>query len=131
MVPLTLTSLTPSSRAFLPLLLMCILTIVEATKDIQFSGETKFLVLPVECADVFLVDFDFTHGACIKRTLSKTIGYVIMVAAAILKVPQMLIILRAKDVTGISFVGQYFELLSFTNGYITSKALFMYLYVAL
>ena len=39
-----------------------------------------------ECYDIFVVNKDFTNGQCIKRTLSKTIGYVIMVAAAILKV---------------------------------------------
>lgn len=81
-----------------------------------FSGEMQYLIIPTECYDIFTKDFNLTHMPCVKMTFSKLLGYAIIVGAGILKVPQIAIILQARDVTGITFDSQYFELIGFTSG---------------
>ena len=90
---------------FLVVLTLCALICVSSTastseaktnpadSEIIFSGKTRYLVIPAECYDSLIVHKDITNIPCMKQTLSKTIGYTIMVAAAILKGKQIILAL--------------------------------------
>lgn len=56
-----------------------------------------------------------------KVLLAKTVGYSIIVGSSLIKLPQLLKIVNAKSSTGVSFWGQFLELLActatFTYGY--------------
>jgi len=73
------------------------------------------LVYPQNCCHDILVDFNF-HETCLKLLLTKSLGYGIIAGATIVKVPQVLKLLKAKSSVGLSFVGVFLELLAITFG---------------
>jgi len=60
------------------------------------------LVLTEECADVFLLKLDLLHKDCLKKTVSKGLGYAIVVASAGLKLPVIANVVRARSAMGMS-----------------------------
>ena len=69
----------------------------------------KWFVFREDCFDTFFTKHDFLNGECIKFTISKLIGYLIIAGAFILKVPQILKILKAKSVDGLNKYMFYIE----------------------
>ncbi|KAL4480782.1 hypothetical protein ABPG72_001651 [Tetrahymena utriculariae] len=63
----------------------------------------KFIFFTEECFDTFFVQKDFANVSCIKFTLSKALGTGIVVFSTILKVPQIIKIVKNKSVEGLSF----------------------------
>ncbi|KAL4434946.1 hypothetical protein ABPG74_017702 [Tetrahymena malaccensis] len=63
----------------------------------------KFIFFTEECFDTFFVKNDFVNAQCIKFTLSKVLGTGIVVLSTILKVPQIIKIVKNKSVEGLSF----------------------------
>ena len=75
----------------------------------------KFFIFREDCFDIFFTKNDFANVDCLKFTLSKLIGYLIITGAFILKVPQILKILKNKSVHGISKIMFYIETLMFIH----------------
>lgn len=71
-------------------------------------------LLSEKCCHNFLVDFNFGHQECLKLALSKGVGYGIIVASTLVKLPQVLKILGARSGAGISVFGTFLELLAIT-----------------
>ena len=65
-----------------------------------------------DCFDLFFNKFDFTNADCLKITISKGLGYAIILGSGILKVPQIIKIVKAGSVEGISKSLFYFETLT-------------------
>ena len=62
----------------------------------------NWLLFSEECFEIFFENNDFTNGECIKLTISRLLGYIIISGAFVLKVPQIVKIVRNKSVQGIS-----------------------------
>lgn len=60
------------------------------------------------------MDFNFLDEPCLKLALSKGLGYGIIVASTMVKLPQVLKIFSAKSGAGISVFGTFLELLAIT-----------------
>jgi len=67
-------------------------------------------LLTDECASVYLDDFDVLNVDCAKATISKALGLAIITASTIVKLPQILNMLKAKSAAGLSFVSTALEL---------------------
>jgi mannose-P-dolichol utilization defect protein 1 len=80
------------------------------------TKEFKFFFFREDCFDLFFNKFDFfSNKECLKITFSKGIGFAIVAGAFVLKVPQILKILKAKSVEGISKYLFYTEILMLIN----------------
>ena len=85
------------------------------------QGEKMVLFIFTEhCFDVFLTNgllagsLDIFDVPCIKLTVSKALGYGILVFSGLLKAPQIYNILKNKDATGISASAFYFDVAGYT-----------------
>ncbi|XP_076435918.1 mannose-P-dolichol utilization defect 1 protein-like [Babylonia areolata] len=70
------------------------------------------LIVPQPCFDKFFVDFDFLNVPCLKVVISKGLGYAIILGSLIVKVPQIVKMLRARSGEGISMMSLNMELLA-------------------
>lgn len=70
------------------------------------------ILLSKQCCHKFLVDFDFLDNDCLKLALSKGLGYGIIVASTMVKLPQVLKIVGAQSGAGLSVFGTLLELLA-------------------
>ena len=85
-------------------------SVVAETASNQNAGSNiKWYIFREDCFESIVHNFDFTNTDCIKFAISKAIGYSIIAGSAILKVPQILKILKNKSVEGISKFLFYFE----------------------
>ncbi|OQS05864.1 mannose-P-dolichol utilization defect 1 protein [Thraustotheca clavata] len=76
-------------------------------------SDLVFGLFTPKCFDVYFNQHDFLHVACFKAVLSKALGYAIILGSFILKLPQILKIIAAKSVAGLSPSGFYLEVLVF------------------
>ncbi|KAH9254748.1 hypothetical protein BASA82_000355 [Batrachochytrium salamandrivorans] len=60
------------------------------------------LVLTDECAKTFLADYNFLDTACLKLTLTKAVGYAIVLLSAVLKLPMIINVLKARSTIGLN-----------------------------
>jgi len=86
-----------------------------AASNSSSSSPLKFLIFTEECFTI-LTSGDLFNVPCLTKALSKLLSYAIIAGAFVLKVPQILKILQAGDVTGLSPISFYLETLSFTTG---------------
>ncbi|KAK3697665.1 hypothetical protein RRG08_007477 [Elysia crispata] len=68
------------------------------------------LLAPDECYDEFFVKFNILHVPCLKILISKCLGYAIITGSFIVKVPQIIKIMRAKSGEGINLISVTLEL---------------------
>ncbi|CAD8110906.1 unnamed protein product [Paramecium sonneborni] len=80
------------------------------TKSTEKNEQTVFFVFSEECYDRLIIQKDFLHIECIKKTLSEIISYSIVALSVILKAPQIFKIIQKSKVTGLSFDSIFFEL---------------------
>ncbi|KRX06106.1 hypothetical protein PPERSA_09718 [Pseudocohnilembus persalinus] len=85
----------------------------ETEKPLE-NNNTKFLVFTEKCFNTFFVDNNFAEIPCIKLTLSKTVGLAIVAFSAILKVPQILKIVKSNSTEGLAYSSFYNELILYT-----------------
>lgn len=91
----------------------------EGEADEQGEGMV-LLIFTERCFDVFLTNgllagsFDIFDIPCIKLTISKALGYGILVFSGLLKAPQIYTILKNRDATGISASAFYFDVAGYT-----------------
>lgn len=68
------------------------------------------LLAPDECFEEFFVKFNVLHVPCLKILISKCLGYAIITGSFIVKVPQIIKIMRAKSGEGINLISVTLEL---------------------
>ncbi|XP_050729985.1 mannose-P-dolichol utilization defect 1 protein homolog [Eriocheir sinensis] len=72
------------------------------------------LVLTEACYDEFFVKFNFLDVPCLRAAVSKGLGLAIVGGSILVKVPQILKIVKAKSGEGISIIGTSLELAAIT-----------------
>ncbi|KAK8792753.1 hypothetical protein WA158_004917 [Blastocystis sp. Blastoise] len=83
-----------------------------------FTKYGKLLIVAIlgdngeKCYKTFFIDFNILNKDCLQITVSKGLGYGIVVASAILKVPQIVKILSSHSVMGLSLDSFFFEVAS-------------------
>eukprot|EP00347_Sterkiella_histriomuscorum_P022985 403336391 len=75
----------------------------------------KWFIFREDCYDTFFAKHDFLNQECLKFSISKLIGYLIIAGAFIIKVPQILKIMKNKSVAGISKYMFYIEMMMYIN----------------
>ena len=66
-----------------------------------------------KCYGTFFMEGDFLDVPCLKYSVSKALGYGIMLGSGIMKMPQIIKIMKSRDVTGINAVSFYMECVAF------------------
>lgn len=97
------------------LLLVATAAAATASSSSKESSELVFGVFTPACFDAFFTQHDFANVACLKLVVSKALGYAIITGSLILKLPQILKILSAKDVTGLTPASFYMEVLLYVS----------------
>ena len=75
--------------------------------------QLKMMIFREDCYDKFFVQQQFNDQECIKFTASKGIGLAIIAGSGILKVPQIINILKSGSTAGLSPFSNYVETVSF------------------
>eukprot|EP00352_Strombidinopsis_acuminata_P005593 CAMPEP_0176372076 /NCGR_PEP_ID=MMETSP0126-20121128/25143_1 /TAXON_ID=141414 ORGANISM="Strombidinopsis acuminatum, Strain SPMC142" /NCGR_SAMPLE_ID=MMETSP0126 /ASSEMBLY_ACC=CAM_ASM_000229 /LENGTH=270 /DNA_ID=CAMNT_0017731785 /DNA_START=23 /DNA_END=835 /DNA_ORIENTATION=+ len=75
----------------------------------------KYGIFTEECFVKFTEKQDFSDVDCIKKSVSKLVGYAIITGAFMLKVPQIIKIVSAGSVEGIAVMSYYTEVFMYTN----------------
>lgn len=70
------------------------------------------------CYQTLILDLDPTHAECLKLAISKGLGIGIIAASSIVKVPQIIKLVRSRSSSGISFLSYLLE----TSSYLISLA---------
>jgi len=78
------------------------------------NSGVKFFIFKDGCLEKFL-KLDISDMDCIKFTISKGIGYAIVVGAGILKIPQIMKILKNSSVEGLNNYSYYIESLVYMH----------------
>lgn len=79
-----------------------------------FFTPLVLLILNKECHDEFFIKFNFFHAPCLKLAISKALGYGIVVGSSIIKIPQIIKVLQAGNVVGLSLMSFITELVATT-----------------
>ena len=72
-----------------------------------------YLISP-ECAFNYFIQHNFLDVDCAKEVISKCLGYAIVVASCVVKVPQILKIVNAGNAEGVSFFSQFLDILTYS-----------------
>ena len=72
------------------------------------------IILTPKCYDEYFVEFNFLSATCFKTTLSKCLGVVLIMGAVLVKVPQILKIIKGKSGAGISMSSVSLDLTAMT-----------------
>ncbi|XP_074839074.1 mannose-P-dolichol utilization defect 1 protein [Carettochelys insculpta] len=79
-------------------------------------------LLPEGCYDELLLRFNLLHVPCLKILISKGLGIAIVAGSLLVKLPQVLKIVRARSAEGLSFYAVLLELLAITGTMVYSLA---------
>lgn len=79
------------------------------------EDELIFGLLSPQCFEAFAIHHDVANVACIKAVVSKVLSYAIITGSLILKLPQILKIISAKDVTGLTPSAFYMEVVLYLS----------------
>lgn len=91
--------------------MLTICALVETKED----DELILGLLTPKCFNAFFAQRDFTNVECIKAVVSKALSYGIIMGSLILKLPQILKIIAAKDVTGLTSSAFYMEVVLYLS----------------
>jgi mannose-P-dolichol utilization defect protein 1 len=80
------------------------------------AQEFRFGVFSPECYENYFTHGKFDDTACFKLTLSKALGYAIVVGSFLLKAPQIAKIVTSGSVEGLSVFSCYLDVLVFQSG---------------
>ena len=70
-------------------------------------------VIGDQCYQTFFMEGIITDIPCLKYSISKALGYGIVVGSGIMKLPQIIKIMKGRDVTGLNAVSFYMECAAF------------------
>ncbi|XP_065056769.1 mannose-P-dolichol utilization defect 1 protein homolog [Rhopilema esculentum] len=77
-----------------------------------FFTPYALMLIPRKCHDEFFVKFNFLDVPCLKIALAKALGYGIVIGSAMVKIPQIVKVLQAKSVVGLSLLSILMEIIS-------------------
>ena len=77
----------------------------------NFEKLTSLFMTP-QCHTELFVKFNFLNVPCLKMILSKGLGYGILAGSLLLRVPQIINILKANSAKGISVVSELLQLVA-------------------
>lgn len=83
---------------------------MEAIRTVLVPG-----ILPERCYDEFFLNYNLLHVECLKVFISKMLGIGIIVGSVMVKVPQILKIVRSGTAEGLSFQSVLLELLALSG----------------
>lgn len=86
------------------------------TTLVDYFRSAMLILLPDKCYDEFFVHMNFLDVPCLKAAISKALGLVIVAGSFMVKVPQIIKILKNHSAAGISFIGVLLELYAVTTG---------------
>lgn len=94
-----------------------------ATEVAYFFTPLVLMFMSEECHDTFFLEFNFLDVPCLKATISKLLGYSIIVGSAMVKLPQIIKLLQAKSAVGLSLNALLAEMVAymFTMSYAVHK----------
>lgn len=73
-------------------------------------------LLGATCYRTLLLDVDLSNQTCLKLAVSKGLGIGIIAASSVVKVPQILKLVRSKSAEGVSFVSYFLETTAYLIG---------------
>jgi len=76
--------------------------------------QVSLLIFTPKCFDNYFLDFNFTDGPCFKATLSKGLGIALILGSILVKVPQILKIIKHKSGEGINLYSVSLDLTAIT-----------------
>lgn len=80
----------------------------------QMIKNAALSIFTKECAKIYFNDLNFLHAGCFKATLSKIMGLGIIGGSLLVKVPQIIKILKNKNSEGINFFSVLLDLFAVT-----------------
>lgn len=86
------------------------------TTLVDYFRSAMLILLPEKCYDEFFVNFNFLDVPCVKAAVSRALGLVIVAGSFMVKLPQIIKILKNQSAAGISFLGVLLELYAVTTG---------------
>ncbi|XP_075999573.1 mannose-P-dolichol utilization defect 1b [Genypterus blacodes] len=72
-------------------------------------------IMSESCYDEFFLNFNFLHVPCLKAVLSKVLGIGIILGSVLVKLPQILKVMKAHSAEGLSFNSVLLELLAISG----------------
>ncbi|KAM4536430.1 mannose-P-dolichol utilization defect 1b [Odontesthes bonariensis] len=88
----------------------------------HFKGLLVAYFMPESCYDEFFLNLNFLDVPCLKIVVSKALGIGIILGSVMVKLPQILKLMRAKSAEGLSFKSVLLELLAITGTMVYSIA---------
>jgi len=79
----------------------------------SFLRKPAIALIGEQCYNVLVYDFDFTNVDCLKFALSKGLGLGIVLGGAIVKIPQIITIVKSRSARGLSFSAYVLETISY------------------
>lgn len=76
-----------------------------------FEKLTSFFMTP-QCHEELFIKFNFLNVVCLKMIISKGLGYGILAGSLLLRIPQIISILKANSAKGISVVSELLQLVA-------------------
>ena len=86
---------------------------VVCCNDAEYAEKVITTLIGDKCYRTFFMEGDFLDVPCLKYSVSKALGYGIMFGSGIMKMPQIIKIMKNRDVTGINAVSFYMECAAF------------------
>ena len=84
--------------------------VVPEEESHKVAAPIKYLIFREDCFESFFTRFDFTSDPnCLKFSFSKLVGYLIIGGSVILKLPQIINMLKAGSSKGVAASSYYFE----------------------
>uniref|UniRef100_A0A1A9VMH9 Mannose-P-dolichol utilization defect 1 protein homolog n=1 Tax=Glossina austeni TaxID=7395 RepID=A0A1A9VMH9_GLOAU len=71
--------------------------------------------IPDQCHDTYLLEHHFTDVPCFKALVSKLLGFAIIAGSLLVKVPQIMKIIKSKSAEGVSFIAVLLDLIAITS----------------
>ncbi|XP_057302400.1 mannose-P-dolichol utilization defect 1 protein-like [Hydractinia symbiolongicarpus] len=87
-----------------------------ATQIVYFFTPLVLLFMSEKCHDEFFIKFNFFDVPCLKMTLSKGLGYGIILGAILVKIPQIIKLVQAKSGVGVSVLSLFAEMTAIMFG---------------
>jgi len=88
-----------------------------------FFTPLVLLFMPEQCHEEFFVKFNFFDVPCLKIAVSKALGYGIILGSIMVKIPQIVKLIKAGSGVGLSLLSLFMEMLAvtFTMSYAVHK----------
>lgn len=102
--------------------LLAALLLAQAADAAGGAKTLRFGVFPDDCFERLVEDLDVGNIECVKKTVSEVLGYAIITGAFIVKVPQILNIVRSGSTAGLAPSSFYLETVAFTSTVVYSVA---------